>query len=293
MGMICRKRLFLCLLVMATWLAVSYAVPLQAQEPTPTPDAEGVIYIIVQPNDTLWAISARAGLTLQELLDLNGISETDFIQPGQQLIVGYGDPPTTPTVAVELTPTATFPPPTPLPPTATPLQTAVCLSAFQDVNGNGRQDNDEGLQPAVAFTVYTDDAVVGNYVTDGLSEPHCIQVDPGNYQITRSRAADETLTTSGNQAISLNQGDVMYLTFGGQTGAAVLITQPAADPTVSAADIEEGTAVVIGAQATVAPTPSPTGGQPGQAISLIPIGAVIIVGLMLTVAVIFFVRTRT
>ncbi len=291
MGMIWQKRLFWILFGFSACAALFLPARLAAQEPTPTPDAEGVIIIIVQPNDTLWAISARAGLTLQELLALNGLSETDFILPGQQLIIGYGEPPTTPTADVSLTPTATLPPPTPGPPTATPPRTAVCLSAFQDVNGNGLHDSDELLQAAVAFTVYTDAAVVGNYVTDGISEPHCIQVEPGSYQITRSRTAEERLTTSGNQAISLNLGDVMYLTFGGQSGAAAFATQPAANPG-AASDTEGNTAVVIGQEATIVPTSSPNGGQPDSAISLIPIGAVIIGGLMLTGAIIFIVRTR-
>jgi hypothetical protein len=194
---------------------------------------------------------------------------------------------------VTLTPTSTRPPPTPAQATSTPPQTAVCLSAFQDSNGNGLHDNNEWLQPGVAFTVYTADTVIGNYITDGASEPHCLQVEPGNYQITRSHAANETLTSSGNQAILLNQGDVMYLTFGGQTGAEVPPTQPAAYPAVSTSEVVGNTAVVIGENEVSAATPSPSGGQPRTPISLIPLGAVIIGGLLLTVAVIFFARTRT
>lgn len=266
---------------------------LQAQtEPTPTPDAEGVITIIVQPNDTLWAIAGRAGISLQELLDFNGISESDFIQPGQKLIVGYGEPPTTPTPDTTPTATATLPPPTPRPPTATPLPTAVCLSAFQDNNGNGLPDVGEALQTAVAFTVYTPDEVVANYVTDGISEPYCLPLEPGSYQITRSFSAGERLTGSGNQAILLNRGDVMYLAFGSQrAGASPAPTQngPGTDTAVTAPAYP----AVIGANTPFEPTPASTGGQSGRSISLIPLGAVIIGGLLLTVTTIYIVRKRT
>jgi LysM repeat protein len=74
--------------------------------PTATPDADGVIYVEVLPNDSLWGIASQSGITLQELLAYNGLSENTIIQPGQKLIIGYGTPP--PTATIELpTPTAT------------------------------------------------------------------------------------------------------------------------------------------------------------------------------------------
>lgn len=295
MGMNWQKVMLLFFIMAIITMVLFLPAPLHAQDLTPTPDAEGIIYIEVQANDTLWAISARAGLTLQELLDLNGLSEADFIQPGQKLIIGYGDPPTTPTVAVPPTATATRPPPTSLPPTATPPHTAVCLSAFHDDNLNGMQDAGEPLQAAVAFTIFTADVVVANYVTTGVAEPHCIAVEPGNYQITRSRAANENLTTSGNQAVALNQGDVMYITFGGFSAEGVQPVQseqPAAYPATAVTPNANEETAVIGENSPIQPSPSPSGGQPNNPISLIPIGTVIIVGLMLTSAVIFFVRTR-
>lgn len=61
--------------------------------PTATPNADGVIYIEVQSGDSLWAIAARAGLTLDEILELNDMTRDSFVQPGDLLIIGYGDPP--------------------------------------------------------------------------------------------------------------------------------------------------------------------------------------------------------
>lgn len=245
--------------------------PLLAQQaPTATPDAEGVIYAVVQANDTLWTIAARAGLTLAELLALNNLQESDFIQPGQRLIVGYGAPPVTPTTAVTPSPTATRRLPTPPPPTATRPSTAVCLSAFEDSNGNGLHDLGETLRAAVAFTVYSNQGVAANYITDGLSEPYCIELAPGNYQITRSIATGETLTSNGDYAVLLNAGDRLYLTFGGQRQgeAAVATTLP------SAAYPAYETAVV----AATAVVPSTA---PDAASSLIPLTAAIIGSLLL------------
>jgi hypothetical protein len=278
------------------WFYLPPVVALAQTEPTPTPDEAGVIYIIVQPNDTMWAIAGRAGITLAELLALNGLQESDFIVPGQQLIVGYGEPPTTPTPDISLTPTATLPPPTPRPPSPTPPVTAVCLSAFHDNNGNGLFEAGEPLRAAVAFTVYTNEAVVANYVTDGQSEPFCISLAPGSYQIARSVGAQEVLTTGGSQAIILNQGDLLSLAFGGQMRGATAVP-----PTTPLMANEEGAArpypgepalVVVGSTPAAAAPPPSSGGQPATPISLIPLAAVIIGGLLLTLAAIYYVRSR-
>ncbi len=264
--------------------------------PTATPDEAGVIYAIVQPDDTMWAIAGRAGISLAQLLEWNGLQESDFIVPGQKLIVGYGEPPTTPTPDIPPTLTPTRPPPTPRPASPTPPLTAVCLSAFHDNNGNGLFDAGEPLQAAVAFTVYTSEAVIDNYVTDGKSEPHCIPLAPGSYQIARSVGVGEVLTSGGSQAIILSEGDMMLLAFGGRVVGATAVP-----PTPAVLSVEEVEArpypaapalVVIGSTPTPAPTTAPSGGQPSTAISLIPLAAVIIGGLLLTMAVIYFVRTR-
>jgi hypothetical protein len=46
--------------------------------PTATPNAEGVIYAEVQVGDSLWAVAARAGLVLDEFLEINEISRDDI-----------------------------------------------------------------------------------------------------------------------------------------------------------------------------------------------------------------------
>lgn len=69
----------------------------QAPPPTPTPPATH----IVREGETAWTIAARYRLSLDEILWLNGLSENDFLQPGDE-------------IAIRLLPGQT-PPPTPTP----------------------------------------------------------------------------------------------------------------------------------------------------------------------------------
>ena len=225
---------------MSLWLVGIFlpSVAAAQSDPLPTPDAEGIIYIEVQSDDSLWSIAARAGLSLAELLELNGLGEDAVIQPGDRLVVGRVTP--MPTETPEPTVTATLPPPTPLP-TEGPNKTAVCLLAFDDINQDGIQDANEPLKAGVVFTVFNDAAVVGNYVTDALSEPYCLEgLQPGNYQITRSVGDNETLTTDGNWRLLLAKDAVLTQAFGSFEGTAVGPTNfdlTTAAPTVPPASV--------------------------------------------------------
>lgn len=214
-----------------------------AVPPTSTPDAEGVIYSVVQSGDSLWSIAARAGLTLDEILELNNLSQDDFINVGDRLIIGYGDSQVEAAAAedeaAESEPAEETQEEAATEPTATPeaapteaveaaeveieeaeveekeLQASLCLLAYDDTNQNGDRDEDEPLRSAVAFTISDVDKVVSNYVTDGASEPFCIEgLAPGNYQITRSVASGEVVTTEKDQSLALQDGESRSLEFG-------------------------------------------------------------------------------
>ena len=78
------------------------------------------------------------------------------------------------------------------------------LKAYDDINADGVQDADEALRPAVAFTISDGQAVVSNYVTDGESEPFCVEgLSAGSYRVTRSVLPNEVLTTWS--AIKMNR----------------------------------------------------------------------------------------
>ncbi len=195
--------------------------------PTSTPDAEGVIYSVVQAGDSIWSIAAKAGITLDEILEYNNLEADDFVSVGDLLIVGYGDPPSAeepePETAEEEE-TEPEPTATPEPVSAETEETteseeeptaSVCLSAYHDENQNGARDEGEPLRSAVAFTISDVEKVVSNYVTDGASEPFCIEgLAPGNYRITRSVANGEVATTSNDQSLSLEAGEALTFEFG-------------------------------------------------------------------------------
>lgn len=75
----------------------------QVPPPTQTPQLTHV----VQPGETLWTVAALHGLTLDELLALNGLARGDIVHPGDELLIRAPDPTATPT-------------PSPPPVTATP-----------------------------------------------------------------------------------------------------------------------------------------------------------------------------
>ncbi|MDT8305935.1 MAG: LysM peptidoglycan-binding domain-containing protein [Anaerolineae bacterium] len=211
---------------------VAVAPPAQIG-PTATPDAEGIIYAEVGEGDSFWSIAARHGITLDEIYELNNAGEGDFVQVGDMLIVGQSTPSNDEAEtaseagdeeeAEEATPrpTATRPLPTP---TAPPQKGEICLTAFVDENRNGLHDPDEPLKAAVAFTIASGDEVHSNYVTTGTAEPYCITgLDPGSYQITRSTAPGEVLTTNGDWSVSLAAGTEQHFEFGSYEDEAVTV----------------------------------------------------------------------
>jgi LysM repeat protein len=116
-----------------------------APEETPVEPA----YYIVQPGDTLGSIASRFDVSLEDLMQANGIANADYVQVGQELLVPIGGlPPATPTFTPVPIPTDTplpFNPPTPLPsgtvppaepaattgPTPTPVPTLASASGSE------------------------------------------------------------------------------------------------------------------------------------------------------------------
>ena len=217
--------------------------------PTATPNADGVIFTEVQPGDSLWALAARAGLVLDEFLEINELSRDDIIEPGDLLIVGFGDPPGSEPVEEEasnedepeVSGSVEEVEESPKLPIASDTDEAseegdqqpasadssgivssqnntgasICLEAYDDTNQNGIHDRGEALRSAVAFTISDGQSVVSNYVTDGDSEPFCIKGLPeGSYRVTRSGRPEEIMTTPGDRAVSIADASTLHLSFG-------------------------------------------------------------------------------
>jgi len=278
---------FILLIIMGLSLLLMAPRPaLFAQDAlTATPDAEGVIYTLVEPNDSLWAIADRAGISLQQLLDLNGLTEAAIIHPGELLVVGHGTPP--PTATIEMpspTVTATRPPPTPTPTAIPPPRSAICLEAFDDLDRDGIFDTGEPLKAAGAFTIFNEESVIGNYITDGISEPYCFEgLAPGDYKVTRSVRRDETLTTSGDWVLTLTSGSVLSLEFGSHPGAAATPTAP----------IESQLVQAEAPIATFTPPPLSNGQADGAEMStLVAIGFIAVLLLVIGIGLVVAARAR-
>lgn len=210
--------------------------PQQFLPPTSTPDAEGVIYSVVGPSDSLWSIAAKGGITLQELVKLNNLpSENVFVNPGDKLIIGYGSdyqPKSTEEATAISTITATSgvsesigisdtvetsenEVETSLP-TETPVPSAeLCLSAFDDLNENLIRDEGEAVRPDVTFNIFLGNKSVSTYLSVPEQTEFCISgLQPGAYRISRSRLPNEKLTSSSEIAVTLADGSSVALPFG-------------------------------------------------------------------------------
>lgn len=229
------------------------AVPVYVPGPTPTPNADGIILTQAQPGDSAWALAARAGLTLDEFLDLNNMGRNDFVKVGEFYVTGSGDPGGAPAeeavaeteaeasaeteaeAAVEeeavaaadegaaVEGGAAVEEPV-VEPTAEPVVEeaeasvaeggSICLRAFDDANRDGVYNTGEAVKDSVAFTISNNEAVVSNYVTNG-SEPFCVNGLPaGTYRVSRSFAQNEVASNSGDWAIALADGTSFNLDFG-------------------------------------------------------------------------------
>lgn len=286
-----RRRLMLLALVFIWSLAL---IILQAQRtlahnprqlqgtPSPTPNAAGLILVTVQSGDTLWTVAARAGLTLEQLLELNeGLTEESFIQPGQQLIIGRVAGSPTPTATATVAPTATPSASVAPSPTNEPQGGTICLTAFADENQNGLYDEGEGLRPAVAFTITNTDSqsVVSNTITDETTEMYCVEgLAAGNYVVTRSKITNEEMTTPDSWAVALVDGTVTTLVFGSFVNTAAATSATALPPLSNAPE-------TTSAEITASPTITPEGNNllMGLVIVIVVLAVLLLAGVLVVI----------
>jgi hypothetical protein len=111
--------------------------------PTPTPGPDGRILYIIQPNDTLWRISAITGVSIEDLRALNNLGPDTPIRPGDIMLIGLAGP-------AEVSPTP-GPSSTPAPqePTATtePGWGNLCVILYDDQNGDSMRQEEEPSIP--------------------------------------------------------------------------------------------------------------------------------------------------
>jgi hypothetical protein len=162
----------------------------------------------VRQNDTLWGISALSGVPLDQLEKLNGLTGSSPLHVDQELILGFGQSSTAqPTLAFQPTPTAT--------PIAQTGTGQICVSFFDDLNGNASQDTGEGLVAGGKISIARSDGTqVGAYTTDGVNEPHCFQqLASGSYNVAAAAPQGYNPTSSMNTPIQLEPGTRAYVAF--------------------------------------------------------------------------------
>jgi len=195
----------------------------QTYQPTPTPGPDGRIIYIVQANDSPWLIAAKFNLDYNELLTLNGWGPNEVLQPGQEVLLGFGGPaePTQP-------PAADFPT---AQATATEIKgpgtARVCILLYDDANGDAlRQDSENGIgDGAVSLSERTGLFSESNPTESGLDEdglPIYVCYDDlpqGEYNISVAVPEGYNPTTSMDLTFPLRAGDDTTLNFGAQLSA--------------------------------------------------------------------------
>jgi len=210
-------------LTLAGLLSAAARAPAALLQPTafatPTPNAEGDIVYVVQEGDSPWRIAAIAGITVEQLMALNGIESGDFISPGMELLLG------------SVAPTGT---PAPIPsPTLAPEQMTgtgeICVLLFLDQNGNARLDEDElALAEGQVSVADRQGNLAGDHTTGTEPEGFCFtELDAGDYNVSGAVPPNYNPTTSMNVPVRLEPGDIKFVQFGGQpSGAIATIPRP-------------------------------------------------------------------
>jgi len=193
----------------------------------PPADAEGNIVYVVQSGDTLWRIAGIAGTTPDQIKAMNGLT-SDILSIGQRLIIGKAagaaTQPPAPTAPVEASPTIApdaggATPNSGGTQVATTGSATICSMMFEDLNGNGRRDANEGLVAGGQFTVVDSatGAPVQAYTTDGVNEPHCFtNLPPGAYTVSSAAPQGFNLTTASTIPLPLDAGSLGNTEFGAQ-----------------------------------------------------------------------------
>lgn len=117
-------------------------------------------------------------------------------------------------------------PPTDVPPpTSTPAPSGgtICVNTFADENANGLRDPLEGYMANVPLFIGRAGTMVNQGVSNGTETPLCFDgLEPGEYEIAQQLPGGLEMTTAGNLAIEVAEGQVIGLEFGSRVRQASL-----------------------------------------------------------------------
>lgn len=191
---------------------------------TNTPLPDGRILYQVQAGDNCIRIALLHGISVEQLRQLNtNLDANCTLVTGELLLVGLGGP-----ASASATP---GPSPTPLPPTTTPTPfvgtTEICVSLFNDQNGDALRETGEPPIVGGAVSVsQTDGQYSKTLTTDATTDPLCFtDVPEGNYNISAAIPDNYNPTMNLSTTISVKAGDQAFVDFGAQSKDTT-VTQP-------------------------------------------------------------------
>ncbi len=208
------------------------AAPAAAAAPIPaapfatsTPRPDGSLVHIVKPGDTLWGLSLEYNVSMDQIMQLNGIGEESLLQIDRELVIalpgasasphaGALTEPALETAAANLEPTLLAPPGA-APGGAAPDSGKLCVRAFTDANGDSVYEAGENLVAGVVFILQdAQKAIVATRTTDGLSEPHCFEASAGAYSLLIQVPAGRTATSHTQWGVAIGPGARIDIDFG-------------------------------------------------------------------------------
>jgi len=103
-----------------------------------------------------------------------------------------------------------------------PESSTICIAKFNDVNGNGRRDDNEPLLNGWTFNITdNNNNLIGTITTSGNYKP-CLKVPaPGSYIITEVLQQGWVPTTQNPQTITVTPGQTYNLMFGNRRDSCV------------------------------------------------------------------------
>jgi len=161
-------------------------------------------------------------------------------------------------------PTATHTPTPTVTPTPTYIPGNICVSVFNDVNGDEVRDPGEELIANAVLTLTNSlREVVGTYTTDGINEPHCFHTElPGFYFLREQNPPGWSSTSPDYWGLAMSQGTTWHVEIGDWLAVAPTSTPtspPTASPTVTpTATITDTPTASPTFTVTATPTPSST-----------------------------------
>lgn len=220
-----------------------------AARPTALPRPDGSIVHVVQSGDTVFGLALQYDVSMDSILQLNGLTKESYLQIGQELVIaGATVPPAAPTSAPSPATTVAAPASTPTPvaiakvsnDTTEPSRGLLCVRAFEDTNSDGLYDERNALMQGATFNVINAQGqTVVSYESDGVSEPHCFtRLQPGNYTVSIDPSADMVATSDRKWSVTLVSGSTIDVNFGARLQAAA--AQP---PAGTATNAESGSAL--------------------------------------------------